>query len=84
MIGELVPKSIAYANPESTSRWLVRPLRWFAKIALPVTWLLNGAANALLKLLGVTQVTDSDARTLAGGAAAARDADARARDDQRE
>ena len=60
MIGELVPKSIAYANPESTSRWLVRPLRWFAKVALPVTWLLNGAANALLKLLGVTQVTDSE------------------------
>ncbi len=60
VIGELVPKSIAYANPEATSRWLVRPLRWFAKIALPATWLLNGAANALLKLLGVTQVTDSE------------------------
>ncbi len=59
VIGELVPKTIAYANPESTSRWLVRPLRWFAKVALPVTYLLNGAANALLKLLGVTQVTDS-------------------------
>jgi CBS domain containing-hemolysin-like protein len=59
VIGELVPKSIAYANPEATSRWLVRPLRWFAKIALPFTWLLNGAANALLKLLGVTQVQDS-------------------------
>jgi len=60
VIGELVPKSIAYANPESTSRWLVRPLRWFAKLALPVTWLLNGAANFLLKILGVTQVTDSE------------------------
>jgi CBS domain containing-hemolysin-like protein len=60
VIGELVPKSIAYANPEATSRWLVRPLRWFAKLTLPVTYLLNGAANALLKLLGVTQVTDSD------------------------
>jgi CBS domain containing-hemolysin-like protein len=59
VIGELVPKSIAYANPEATSRWLVRPLRWFAKAALPMTWLLNGSATALLKLLGVTQVTDS-------------------------
>jgi CBS domain containing-hemolysin-like protein len=59
VIGELVPKSIAYANPEATSRWLVRPLRWFAKVARPFTWLLNGAAAALLKLLGVKQVQDS-------------------------
>lgn len=59
VIGELVPKSIAYANPEATSRWLVRPLRWFAKVALPLTWMLNGAAAALLKLLGVKQVQDS-------------------------
>ena len=59
VIGELVPKSIAYANPEATSRWLVRPLRWFAKVARPFTWLLNGAAVALLKLLGVKQVQDS-------------------------
>lgn len=60
VIGELVPKSIAYANPEATSRWLVRPLRWFAKVARPFTWLLNGAAVALLKLLGVKQVQDSN------------------------
>jgi CBS domain containing-hemolysin-like protein len=60
VIGELVPKSIAYANPEATSRWLVRPLRWFAKVALPFTWLLNGSAAALLKLLGVKQVQDSN------------------------
>lgn len=59
VIGELVPKSIAYANPEATSRWLVRPLRWFAKAALPFTWLLNGAAAALLKVIGVKQVQDS-------------------------
>ncbi|HXT47002.1 MAG TPA: hemolysin family protein [Gemmatimonadaceae bacterium] len=59
VIGELVPKSIAYANPEATSRWLVRPLRWFAKVARPFTWLLNGAAAALLRLLGVKQVQDS-------------------------
>jgi CBS domain containing-hemolysin-like protein len=59
VIGELVPKSIAYANPEATSRWLVRPLRWFAKVARPFTWLLNGAAAALLRVLGVKQVQDS-------------------------
>jgi CBS domain containing-hemolysin-like protein len=59
VIGELVPKSIAFANPESTSRWLVRPLRWFARVALPFTWLLNGAAAALLRLLGVKQVQNS-------------------------
>jgi CBS domain containing-hemolysin-like protein len=59
VLGELVPKSIAYANPESAARWLVRPLRWFAAAATPFTWVLNTAAARLLRLLGVRQVSES-------------------------
>jgi CBS domain containing-hemolysin-like protein len=53
VIGELVPKSVALQDPERTSLWIVRPITWAASLfRLPIR-VLNGTANALLRLLGV-------------------------------
>lgn len=53
VVGELAPKSIALQDPESTSLMIARPTLWTARIFKPAIWLLNGAGNALLKLVGV-------------------------------
>jgi len=53
LFGELVPKNIAIAVPLATARATQRPMRLFtAAMALPIR-VLNGAANALVRRLGV-------------------------------
>jgi CBS domain containing-hemolysin-like protein len=49
----LAPKSLAIQKSEATSLWLAIPLLVFYNIFMPVIWVLNGAANRLLKLVGV-------------------------------
>ena len=53
VLGELTPRAIALNDPERVSRRIVHPLRAFATLASPFTVLLNGAANAMLRLLRV-------------------------------
>lgn len=53
VIGELAPKSIALQNPERTSLAIAQPTVWIEWIFKPAIWLLNGAGNALLRLLKV-------------------------------
>lgn len=52
VLGELAPKALALLHPEQTSRWVARPLILFTIATNPFIWLLNGTANALLRLLG--------------------------------
>ena len=52
IIGELMPKSIALQRSESTALTIGRPMAFFALIFSPLTWLLNGIGNFLLRLLG--------------------------------
>ena len=52
IIGELMPKSIALQRAERTSLWIGRPMTIFAAVFSPLTWLLNGIGNFLLRLLG--------------------------------
>src|SRR6266566_3688920 len=58
VLGELAPKSIALTNPEKTARSVVRPLMLFSQFMAPFIWLFNGAANSLLKVLGVKLASD--------------------------
>jgi CBS domain containing-hemolysin-like protein len=51
--GELAPKSIALQNPERTSLFVARPTLWSETIFKPAIWALNGAGNALLRLIGI-------------------------------
>ncbi len=52
IIGELMPKSIALQKPEVTALWIGRPMFLFAIVFSPLTWLLNGIGNFLLRLIG--------------------------------
>ena len=52
IIGELMPKSIALQKPDITALWIGRPMLFFAMIFSPLTWLLNGIGNFLLRLIG--------------------------------
>ena len=53
VIGELAPKSIALQNPERTSLFVAGPTLWTEKVFKPAIWVLNGAGNAILRLVGV-------------------------------
>ena len=59
VLGELAPKSLALVAPEKVSRWVARPLMLFSRVAAPFIWVLNGTANALLRLLGVQPVSEA-------------------------
>jgi CBS domain containing-hemolysin-like protein len=54
VVGELAPKSIALQNPERTSLIVARPTLWTERLFKPFIWALNGAGNALLRMLGVS------------------------------
>ena len=58
VLGELAPKSVALARPEGVSKMVARPLMLFSKVASPAIWVLNGAANILLRLFGVRPVSE--------------------------
>jgi CBS domain containing-hemolysin-like protein len=59
VLGELAPKNLAIAVPESTARVLGRSTLVFLKVAGPVIHLFDGSANRLLKLVGITPVQES-------------------------
>jgi putative hemolysin len=62
ILGELVPKRLALANPEAIAAALSRPLNLMAKIAAPFGWVLNASTNLVLRLLPVSE-TESPAVT---------------------
>ena len=60
VFGELAPKSVALAKPEEVSKVVVRPLILFSTLAYPGIWFLNGAANLVLRALGVHAPTERE------------------------
>src|SRR5438094_5937691 len=60
VLGELTPKSIALVRPEGVSKLLARPLLGFAVLMRPFIAVLNGAANALLRLGGIRPRTERE------------------------
>jgi CBS domain containing-hemolysin-like protein len=52
-IGEQVPKLFALSRAETMARAVARPLHWFTKAFGPFVAALNGASNAILRLLRV-------------------------------
>ena len=59
VLGEQAPKSWALVSPEKISRFVVLPLRAFALITKPLTWLLNASSNGLLRLFGLHVAEES-------------------------
>src|SRR6266498_4002383 len=54
ILGELVPKALALIYPEAIGAWVAAPLMGFAWVMAGPIALLNGTANALLKLIGIS------------------------------
>ncbi|WP_244226607.1 hemolysin family protein [Paenibacillus protaetiae] len=60
VLGELAPKSLAIQKSEQVSLWLSVPLLVFHKIFYPAIWLLNGAANQFLRLIGLKPASEGE------------------------
>ncbi len=75
VLGELVPKRLALANPERIAGLLSRPMRLLSKVSAPVVWLLTFSTNSVARLFGVTSdsndsdVTEEEIRHLLAQAA---------------
>jgi CBS domain containing-hemolysin-like protein len=53
LVGELLPKAIALLHPEGVSRWVSAPLLAFGWLMAGPIYVLNRAANRLLRLLRI-------------------------------
>ena len=49
VLGELAPKSLAIRKSIATTLWVSKPLGFFYAVFKPAIWVLNGAANKILK-----------------------------------
>ena len=58
VLGELVPKRIGMANPETIAKTVAAPMNILSKITSPFIWLLTKSTDVIIKLLGITK-TDS-------------------------
>ncbi|WP_101843728.1 hemolysin family protein [Halobacillus sp. Marseille-P3879] len=59
VLGELAPKTIAIQKAEQLTLLLARPLIIFHKIMYPFIFILNGSANALVRLFGLATARES-------------------------
>src|SRR6059036_3630819 len=58
VLGEQVPKSLAIRKPGRITRLSALPLVLFKRVFYPALWVLNGSANAVLRLLGMRQMEE--------------------------
>ncbi|MEQ1618670.1 MAG: CNNM domain-containing protein [Terricaulis sp.] len=63
VIGEQVPKTFAIRNPEPVSLWVAYPLHVSFVVLWPLNWLLNAASRAILRALGVKEVSHQEVLT---------------------
>lgn len=56
VFGELAPKSVAIQRPVATTLFIAVPLQAFYLIFRPFIWVLNGFANMILKIFGISTV----------------------------
>jgi CBS domain containing-hemolysin-like protein len=52
VFGELIPKSLALQTPTATALWLASPLVTFSRVTRPLTILMSGVANLIIRALG--------------------------------
>jgi CBS domain containing-hemolysin-like protein len=61
VVGELAPKSLAIRMPEAIGLWSAIPLYGFYWAMYPAIWLLNGSANLVLRMAGLSGAGGHDA-----------------------
>jgi putative hemolysin len=59
VIGELVPKNLALAAPETIASLMARPMQFVSKVTSPFVWFLTASTNVLLKLFRLGDSNDS-------------------------
>jgi putative hemolysin len=69
VVGELVPKRIALANPERAAALIARPMQILSYAAAPAVWLLRASTEAILRLFGLAgtrqaTVTEDEVKSL--------------------
>ena len=60
VLGEQVPKTIAIRKAEGASLLVALPLYFFYKLTYPAIWLLNQAANRLVRLIGISPAAEGE------------------------
>ena len=60
VFGEQAPKWMAIQRAERVALWVARPMALFFWLFKPFIFLINGATNAVLKLLGIEPVSGQD------------------------
>ncbi len=60
VFGELAPKSVAIQRSEKTALFIAYPLQFFFILFKPVIWILNGIANFMLRIIGISTVQGAD------------------------
>lgn len=55
VLGEQVPKTMAIRQPEPVSQWIAYPLYFSFIVLYPLSWMLNRASRAILRVLGVRE-----------------------------
>lgn len=69
IIGELVPKQLALNSPEKIAIVVAMPLRFLARLASPIVYLLSASTDLVVRLMGIRpstdpQVTEEEIRVL--------------------
>jgi putative hemolysin len=69
VLGELVSKRIALAQPERIAAMVARPMLWLARLAAPFVWTLRISSEGLLRLLHMADlrppaVSEEEVRTM--------------------
>lgn len=60
VVGELAPKSWAIQKAESITFLTAKPIIFFHRLMYPFIWLLNGSANALVRMFGLKPMKEHE------------------------
>ncbi|MHA6910280.1 hemolysin family protein [Ralstonia pseudosolanacearum] len=76
LFADLLPKRLAVLYPERFALAIIGPMQGCLRVLRPVVWVFNGAADLILKLLGVPtqrveQITTEDIAAMVGAGAEA-------------
>ncbi|CAL1520071.1 hemolysin family protein [Chitinophaga sp. MM2321] len=68
VLGELVPKRIGLAKPETIAKAMSKPMQALSWLTFPFIWLLTASSNVLIKLFNLqpkdTQVTEEEIKAI--------------------
>ncbi|MEL7739264.1 hemolysin family protein [Citromicrobium bathyomarinum] len=53
VVGELVPKQLALRSADRIAMVMAQPMKWLARIAAPVVWVLDFSSATIVRLFGV-------------------------------